>query len=59
MRLTLEPTSGTFDYPTKIVVETKYDYLSLEEVIDKLIRPSLCAWGFGTESINEFINVEE
>lgn len=59
MRITLEPTSNTTDYPSKIVIETAYDYLSVEQVIDKLIRPALCAWGFGSDTLDDVLNTSD
>ncbi len=56
MRLTLEPTFNTADYPAKIVIETKHDHLAIEEVIDKLIKPALCGWGWGSDLLEEIFN---
>lgn len=58
MRITLEPTTpvGTADYPSRIVIETTYDYLGIEQIIDKLIRPALTAWGFGSDTLDEVLN---
>ena len=61
MRITLEPTTpvGTADYPSRIVIETTYDYLGIEQIIDKLIRPALGAWGFDSRTIEDVLNTED
>jgi hypothetical protein len=59
MRITLEPTFNTADYPSKIVIETTHDQLAIEEVIDKLIKPALCGWGFGNDCIDRAMQIEE
>jgi len=57
MRITLEPTGGNVPLQHKVVVETDYDDMSLDDVFE-LFEMALKAWGFAECSINEYFGDE-
>jgi hypothetical protein len=60
MKITLSPTEQQegekYPHPT-VSIEMPDDYICLPEVIDKLIRPALIAWGFDSTLIEEYIEL--
>lgn len=54
MRITLEPTSEMLEHKQhKVIVETKYDDLNIEEVI-QLISNALVSYGFARQNVTDF-----
>jgi hypothetical protein len=60
MRLTLEPTA-TSEWlrpehrNPRVIIEVDSDDLTMDEVVDTLLRPALLGWGFGEATVNEVL----
>jgi len=53
MKLSLER------YGVKVTVDTDHDDLTLDDVIDNLVKPLLCAAGFHHNSIMEWFDLDD
>lgn len=59
MKITLEPTENQKEdkYPhSKIMIEHPCDDLTLDEVMDSLIKPALIAYSYSEETVDKFLN---
>jgi len=59
MKLILEPTSpkepGQARHP-RVTIEVESDDLSISEAFEDVVIPALTAWGFHTETIEQYLN---
>jgi hypothetical protein len=58
MKITIEPTGDEPGYPT-VSVSRPDDTLTIDSVIEDLVRPALIAWGFHPDTVRGAFEQEE
>lgn len=59
MKLTLETTDPENKYQKKVIIEQPFDDLTIDDIIEELVKPILLAYGFHPDIVDGYFGVED